>query len=538
MAGRSLLIGYHVPLPDTQPERALTLQGERLEGLDPQLLALQPGYGGRPELGHAAVFGATRSGKSLHLTAQLGRWSGSFAALDIRGELYRRTAGLKARGGEVVVLSPEGVGARYDALSEIIATCNGYATAAEIIAARHEDQEKAFADRAASGIEAALRAAVRLGERPIPFLRRLVKEGGVKTFVETIYAVNDDETRVALNTFLDPNSGADFSPAKVLEDKFLVSSWGSMRNKLKPFLRAGVQSLFSGSDFSAADLMKRPTGVYLQFPEETPEATKTVYDLVVSSLLRGMMRFVDRERQGALPRVPVLVGLDEAATAPLADLKTLLATTASRGISALVYLQSPSQFDDLYGKNVTTSILANCSLELYYKIEDLATARYVFERCGKTSAPTEAKSQRRQLFAPPPTVSQSTTGREVLTVDEAMLVGGETRQVALGFVSGKRPLLFKRFNYYEHPWLDKLMAAYPAPELETSVPQSEPTRDPVQAPLQRLSRSRRRLTSNASAPSRPGTSGAARARRRNLAARSVARFAQRARRVAHSVLYP
>ncbi len=467
LAGSSLLVGYHLPLPDSSEgeRRERVLTGDDFSELDHQLLAVSPGYGKRPALGHMAVFGTTQSGKSVHLTAQIARWFGSFIVLDIKGELYDKTAGLKAQSHRVIALSPSGIGRRFDAVSEILKSSNGYATVADIITTSQVDRDPAFAQRAASGIEAALRVAVIKGEAPIPFIRKLVAEGGITAFVRELKTVSDSDVATALNTFLGISGGDDFELNKAVNDRFLMSSWGNMLQRLKPFMQREVQHLFSGSDFAAAELLNRPTAVYLIWPEESLEATVSVYNLVVLGLMRGMTRHVDVKRRGKLPRVPVFVGLDEAAKAPLVNLDDFLSTAAGRGISIITYLQSPAQFDGLYGKAKTEAILANCGVQLYYKVENLSTAEHISKRCHKISVDTESQSRKRTPFSGVPTVSQSSTGREVITVDEVSRVGGSERQCIIAFISGKRPVLAKRLNYFEHGWLNALLAQHRAPPI-------------------------------------------------------------------------
>lgn len=467
VAGCSLLVGYFVPLPDPREvearERVLT--GEDFSQQDKQLLAVSPGYGKRPEIGHMAIFGMTRSGKSVHLITQIARWSGSFAVLDVKGELYEKTAGFKRKTHRVIALSPTGIGMRFDAISEILKGENGYATVAEIITWDKEDKDPVFAQRAASGIEAALRAAIIKGEAPMPFLRKLIAEGGMTAFIRELKATNDPDVDVALNTFLGAGGGDDFDIDKAMNDRFLMSAWGNMSQRLKPFIQREVQHLFSGSDFAAEDLLKYPAAVYLLWPEGSLEATRKVYSMVMLGLMRGMNRYVDTKLKGKMPRIPMFCGLDEAARAPLINLNDYLSTAASRGISILVYLQSPAQFDDIYGKSGTEAILANCATQLYYKVETLSTAEYISKRCHKVSVGTESQSRNPFSLGRAKSISLSSTGREVITPDEVLRMGGEERECIIAFISGKRPILAKRLNYYEHKWLDKLLKTHPAPKV-------------------------------------------------------------------------
>jgi type IV secretory pathway TraG/TraD family ATPase VirD4 len=501
LLSRALLIGFWVELPAEGREREAVLMGRQIKA-DKALLAIAPGYGGRWELGHMVIFGMTRAGKSVHLVSQLCTWGGSAVILDIKGELYNKTAGLRAQKGKTFMLTPTGQGHRFDALSAIIASHNGYATAAQLIAAPQLDKEPIFAQRAASGIEAALRAAVMAGEPPMRFIRRLFYIGGPYAFVQGITNIiagkeaatpeaartreekQAREVRLCLNSFLGVTAGSDYNLEHILADRFLVSCWGNMETRLRPFIQEGVQHLFSGSDFFPKTLMRESVSVYLNFPEESLEATTPVYNLIVTGLVRGMQKYFDEELKGKRPKVPVLFTLDEIAAAPLLDLPKNLATAAGRGISAILYLQSPSQFDAIYNKAQTSAILNNCTVQLYYKNEDLATAQYISNRCHKKSVKTRSRSRKRIMFSRP-TDTDATTAKELITVDEVMVMGGSERQLALAMISGKHPTLVQRINYYDVAALEALLNRFPAPsvpQLDDSAPLPVPAPQPPATP--------------------------------------------------------
>jgi type IV secretory pathway TraG/TraD family ATPase VirD4 len=86
-----------------------------------ELVGVAPGFEGRREMGHFLVCGLSRSGKSLHLITNLLVWQGSAVALDIKGELYRLTAGVRREMGDgVFALDPQGRGSRYDPFKRLV----------------------------------------------------------------------------------------------------------------------------------------------------------------------------------------------------------------------------------------------------------------------------------------------------------------------------------------------------------------------------------------------------------------------------------
>ena len=88
-------------------------------------------------------------------------------------------------------------------------------------------------------------------------------------------------------------------------------------------------------------------------------------------------------REGAeRTRTPVLFALDELPATALAKLDTYLATLGSYGGTLLLYLQTISQLDDVYGKAKAQTILGNCHTKLYYPPRDLPTAEHVSKVFG------------------------------------------------------------------------------------------------------------------------------------------------------------
>jgi len=463
-----ILLGRHVTVPDEGPERRPTLRGERGRAVDGRMMVLARGYGGRRELPSVAVFGTTRSGKSLQLTAQILRWLGSGVFLDIKGELHRYTAGVKARHGEVFVLSPDGRGNQFNPVAELIADDGDLDTAATIIAAPHREKGDGvfFAEKAAQALTAAFLAARVEGVPPFDMLYQIVLKGGLGSFVERVGQHDDSEVRLALNTFLDPHGGEDFDLQRILADKGLAASYSTMTSRLGPFLKPSVRYLLRKSDIRAHELMERPCYVYVQWPEATIESSLAVYDLVMTGLLRGMIRHVDRTLKGTPPRVPVFMGLDEIYKAPLMKLPGDLSTAAGRDILIALYCQTLGQLKDAFGEGGKETILDNCAVKLFYKTEGPEVAQYVSSLAHKVSRTEERRTRRWRLLPEVPTVSEGNQSREVITPDEVMLVGGKERELLIAAVTGKPLMVARRVDLREEPRLMRLMKRYPAPPIK------------------------------------------------------------------------
>lgn len=472
-AGNSFIVGWHLSVPERGRARKAVLRGHRTRGTDPQLLMLPPGYGGRNELPHVAVFGTTRSGKTMHLIAQALRWTGSFIALDIKGEIYDLTSGITSRRadqGQVYVLSPEGVGHQFNPLAELMSTEDGIKTAANIIAAPHLEtgNGRFFAEKAAQGLEAAFYAARFLERSPFDLFYELILAGGMGSFVGRLMAIDDPDVRFHLNAFLDAHGGLDFDLERALSHGALISSWSTMTKSLSPFLSPKVRWLLRRSDFRADSLLKKKTYVYLQFPDTTLSATKKVYDLIISGLTSGTYSYVDKTLKKQAPANRVLMLMDELYSAPVSNLPTLYSTAASRHLTLSLYCHTPEMLNAIYGDDGREALLACCGLQLFYKSETPKMARYISEISGKTSLTEQRTSRRRRFWGgEAPTISEGNQSREVLTPDEVDMVGGKKREVILAKISGQPLAAVRRIDTRPHTPIGRVINRYQPPEIPT-----------------------------------------------------------------------
>lgn len=470
----SIVIGQHIEVPTSGEKRKAVLRGHLEKGYDKAMLVVRPGYGKRPELPLVTTFGTTRSGKTQHLIAQSLRWSGSFIALDVKGEIHALTAGIKAQQGRVFVLSPHGRGNQFDAVGELMADAEGAATAAAIIASPHKEKGDSmfFAEKAAQGLVAAFCAAKLEKVAPFDLLYEVILKGGLGSFVERLRRHDDAGVRLALNGFLDPHGGDDFDLQRVLSDKGMAAVYSTMITRLKPFMTPNVRYLLRRSDFKSSHLMERNIYIYLQFDEGNLKATQPVYDLVVTSLLQGMIKHFDaniktRKQKAAVRRVMVV--LDELAAAPVWNLPNVYASAAGRHITPMLYCQAPSQLEGLYGVDGKKTILANTGVKLFYKSDDPEMNVYISQLAGKVSRQEVRRTRRWKMVPEMPTISEGNQSREVITPDEVDMVGGENREVFLAKITGKPLMLLKRVVPHADERMSALMNAFPAPPITQAV---------------------------------------------------------------------
>jgi len=418
-AGRALLLGMWWP--------------RRGRG---RLLATQPTHDA-PEPGHLLICGPTRCGKGLHATTQLLAWEGSAVVSDIKGELFRLTAGYRQRelGSRIVVLDPSGHGHRYDPLADLLDLPNGFPEAAQLLMQPDGDKDPVFAQRAASGFQAAALAARHLPRPTWPFIRDAIA-GGPQEFAAAVAAVQDPAVEFELVKFLGHRPPL---TSEQLADRFFLSTWSTLTTRLSPYMTPEVLGMLSGADFRAADLVTHPTTLYLRFRESTLTSLAPLYRLVVLALFSTLMHQYDCSP--TMSSHSLLVLLDEAGRTPIPRLPDLMSTTAGRGMSMVVYVQSLAQLEAAYGRAGATTILDNARSQVFYRPEDLATSEHIARRCGDTLVPSMAVTN---IKGQTPTTTTTQISRPLIPAHTLRQVAAD--QVFV-FVAGFPPVRASRIDW-------------------------------------------------------------------------------------------
>jgi type IV secretory pathway TraG/TraD family ATPase VirD4 len=248
----------------------------------------------RPELGNCLVVAPTRGGKGFLAVSQLLTWRESAIVNDIKGDLYRQTAGYRNTLGPVFVIDPTGFGNRYDPLHGRMTEDQLYASAHHLLYQAHEGEAEVFTLRAMVMLTLMLYAARREGIAPFPYIRLLDRLGPEGTAAR-LNAISPKLSQQFLHQ--------DFQTAN-FDNRFLLSCWGTMSVRLRPLLTETVIRSISGSDFTAGELMtgKRPITVYLRVPERELQALAPLVRLLFASFIDTLITTYDEAGARAVGR--------------------------------------------------------------------------------------------------------------------------------------------------------------------------------------------------------------------------------------------
>jgi len=409
----------------------------------------------RPELGNMLVCAPPRSGKSTLAISQLLTWPHSAVIVDIKGELYQRTAGYRATLGDVFVIDTEGYGHRYDPLAGITSEGKLFGAAKNLLFEPKEAEGRSFTEWGILMEVLKWQACLELNRtmgtdhRLLPFTRALSKLG-INTAAQALNAISPQIARELLD-------GEYEEELDYRDNKFFANSWQGSRARMYPLLTEDVVRCFQGSDFTGKDIIagERPVSVYLRIPEEELEAKASLMRLVLESIAKDMYTTHDKRKgQGCRP---VLMILDEAGTVGFPSLPHYSSTCAGRNISMWVALQDLSQLDGLYGVHKARTVRNNLSAKVFFRPEDYGTAKSISETLGYMSGYSHSQTTREGEVS---SEGRSETAIAVLTIRELMELAD--RKVIF-FVRNLKPGQGESIAYWDFPLLEARRAIPPPP---------------------------------------------------------------------------
>ena len=341
----------------------------------------------KPDLGNLAIFGSTGTGKTTRELRQLRAWQGSLIVNDIKGDLSHETAAIRRKYGKVFFFAPSaGAGHRYDPLDGIYDERKLYSLAKHLLYVPDE-KEPAFTERATKMLTQLFLAAKLIGERSLPFVARMVQLGGLNDVARELNAISP----ALAQKFLD----APYHPEKDYEEnKYRISAWDSLSARLYPLLTDDIVTCFNGSDFTVRDLVfsTEPITIFLQFHESDLSALapliKFVWEAMFNELITAYDSAPDKDTCQR-----ILVDIEEAGRTGIPNLPEHASTVRSRKISITAVFQDRSQAVSLYGPDRAKTLFNNFRTQIYYRQDDLDTAKYLEDRLGDKSGFAHSKTE-------------------------------------------------------------------------------------------------------------------------------------------------
>ena len=197
--------------------------------------------------------------------------------------------------------------------------------------------------------------------------------------------------------------------------KSITSVWGS---KMALFDDVNVANITSKCDFNFDILGKEKVVLYVIVPDED-NTYYTLVTTIIGLLYKELTKLANKQKDKKLP-VKIDFLLDEFANCPPfkePSIESMISVSRSRGMRFHFFIQSFSQLDNVYGKEVAQIILDNCGL-IYLKTNNQETSEAISKRLGKQTIESNSISHSSNINNSNQNKSISLMGRDLMTPDE------------------------------------------------------------------------------------------------------------------------
>lgn len=192
----------------------------------------------------------------------------------------------------------------------------------------------------------------------------------------------------------------------ITSDKTLTSYLSEVNAYIQQLSDDGILSMTSENDIDIVNMDEQPSAVFVIVPDErftrhrfvTLFITQTYKELVEKANL-NLRR---KDTSTAILKRKAYFILDEFGNLPkLENIEGMVTVGRSRGIRYLFVLQSFSQLNAKYGKDIADIVKSNCNVKIFIGSDDPETRKEFSELCGQkkiknfsvnTSAETNASS--------------------------------------------------------------------------------------------------------------------------------------------------
>ena len=312
-------------------------------------------------------------------------------------------------------------------------------------------------------------------EQKDPFWNESAKnllEGLIGFFLEEFKAGNISEEKITMTSIRKfQNSSMEESNFKKFKDYINTKSYGSKSKdalvsilsasentyksitavfgqKMNIFDDINVANVTSTSDFDFNILGSEPVALYVIVPDED-KTYFTLVTIIVGLLYRDLVKLANTTEKKKLPYEIDFI-LDEFANCPpLADIEAIVSVARSRGMHFHFFIQSFSQLDNVYGKEVAQIILDNCGL-VYLKTNTQETAEAISKRLGKKTIESNSMRQSVSLMNYNGDKTTNLIGRDLMTPEEVKQLHYKTIIFPIiGFPIFRDTVLYNKFSCYE-----------------------------------------------------------------------------------------
>lgn len=452
------------------------------------------------ETPHYVYLGSTGSGKSVtaviptcSFIATAKEEHRSVFITDPKGEIFEKTSKMfKDKGYEILTIDfrkPE-LSNKINLLSPLVSEYNNYlSNLSNKEKAKSKNKKLEFNNKAMKSLAEVNRLITSIAdtitqekvEQKDPFWNNSAKnllEGLIGLYLEELGNKTIKEEQVTLTSIRKfQNSTMETKNQKKFKEYINTKEYGSKSKdsltsilsasentyksitavfgeKMSIFDDINVANVTSSSDFKLDILGRKKTAMYVIVPDEDKTYFKLV-TMIVGMLYRELVKLANESQNGRLP-IDIDFILDEFANCPpLPDIESMVSASRSRGMHFHFFIQSFSQLDNVYGKDVAKIILDNCGL-IYLKTNTQETAEVISKRLGKKTIESGSIRQSVSLMNYNGDKTTNLIGRDLMTPEEVISLHYKTIIFPIrGYPIYRDTVMYNKFKCYIKGCVDR-----------------------------------------------------------------------------------
>lgn len=395
---------------------------------------------------HHLIIGPTRSGKGAgYVIPNALMHEGSMIVTDLKGEVFKATAGFRRRNGSQVFLFAPGSEKtnRYNPL-DFIRPERGNRTTdiqniASILVPENTESENSVWQATAQQVLAGVISYI----TESPFYKDRRNLGEVNSFFNSgvdlqalMKYIKEKEPYLSKFTF------ESFNSYIALSDRAAASALLDIQKAMRPFKNERVVAATNVTDMDLRAMKRRPMSIYL-----APNITDiTLLRPLLTLFVQQVMDILTIEHDPT--SLPVYFLLDEFRQLKRMDeIMTKLPYVAGYNIKLAFIIQDLKNLDEIYGETSRHSLLGNCGYQLVLGANDQATAEYASRALGKRTIRYQSESRTIELVGLPRRTKVEQIRERDLMMPQEVRQMPENKMILL--VEGQRPVFGEKLRFFQ-----------------------------------------------------------------------------------------
>lgn len=271
--------------------------------------------------------------------------------------------------------------------------------------------------------------------------------------------LRDFYTYLSEEPYLSATARDAFSNLLSQSDKTFPSITAGFKQPLGPWLNPYVDAATSADDFLLTDVRKKRMTVYIGILPNKLGESRVIINLFFSQLINVNTRELPQNNP-ALKHQCLLLMDEFTAIGKVEIITTAVAYMAGYNIRLLPIIQSLSQLDAVYGKEVSRTLVTNHALQIVYAPREQQDAADYSEMLGYRTVRRTNLSKGRE------TTRNQSDERRALMLPQELKALGPDREII--FYEGiPHPIRCEKIRYYQDPYFTvRLLPAADVPCLQ------------------------------------------------------------------------